>query len=138
MRDRGRRRRGSVACGHTESLAACQKITDDKVAIALIDATRARFPELRSISMDKGFHSKANQAHLANVVARRHLAGARCRSRTATTTASCLSPKSSSVDAPPGDWSALETALMRAVRITRTATEAINPSMDKIASLHAA
>jgi transposase, IS5 family len=46
-----------------------EKLTDDQVAIALIDATRARFPELRSISMDKGFHSKPNQAHLANVVA---------------------------------------------------------------------
>lgn len=46
-----------------------EKITDDQVAIALIDATRARFPKLRSISMENGCHSKANQAHLANVVA---------------------------------------------------------------------
>jgi hypothetical protein len=46
-----------------------EQITDDQVAIDLIDGTRQRFPALHSISMDKGFHSKANQAHLADVVA---------------------------------------------------------------------
>jgi IS5 family transposase len=46
-----------------------EKITDDQVAIDLIEGTRTRFPSLHSISMDKGFHSKANQAHLADVVA---------------------------------------------------------------------
>jgi hypothetical protein len=45
-----------------------EKITDDQVAIDLIDGTRARFPALHSISLDKGFHSKANQTHLADVV----------------------------------------------------------------------
>ena len=45
-----------------------EKITDDQVAIDLIEGTRARFPALHSISMDKGFHSKDNQAHLAAVV----------------------------------------------------------------------
>lgn len=45
-----------------------ERITDDQVAIDLIDGIRARFPVLHSISMDKGFHSKANQAHLAEVV----------------------------------------------------------------------
>jgi hypothetical protein len=47
---------------------AMERITVDQVAIELIDGTRARFPLLRSISMDKGFHSKANQVHLAEVV----------------------------------------------------------------------
>jgi hypothetical protein len=46
-----------------------EKITDDQVAIDLIEATRARFPAVHSLSMDKGFHSKDNQAHLAEVVA---------------------------------------------------------------------
>jgi hypothetical protein len=45
-----------------------EKITDDQAAIDLIDGTRARYPVLYSLSLDKGFHSKANQAHLANVV----------------------------------------------------------------------
>jgi len=45
-----------------------ENTTDDQVAIDLIEGTRARFPVLHSISMDKGFHSQANQAHLAEVV----------------------------------------------------------------------
>jgi len=42
-----------------------EKTTDDQIAVPLIDATCARFPEVRSASMDKGFHSPANQKALA-------------------------------------------------------------------------
>jgi hypothetical protein len=45
-----------------------EKITDDQIAIALIQATCARFPEVESASMDKGFHSPANQKGLAEIV----------------------------------------------------------------------
>ncbi len=44
-------------------------ITDEPVAIDRIAGTRARFPALHRISMDTGFHSKAHQQHLAEVVA---------------------------------------------------------------------
>ena len=45
-----------------------EKTTDDKIAIALVEQTKARFPEVQSASMDKGFHSPANQAGLAAIV----------------------------------------------------------------------
>jgi hypothetical protein len=45
-----------------------EKITDDQVAIPLITATYTRFPEVHSASMDKGFHSPANQKGLAAVI----------------------------------------------------------------------
>jgi len=45
-----------------------EKTTDDKVAIALVEETKARFPEVQSASMDKGFHSPANQGGLAKIV----------------------------------------------------------------------
>ncbi len=38
--------------------------TDDQVAIEIIEQTRKRFPQLVSVSMDKGFHSPANQREL--------------------------------------------------------------------------
>ena len=41
-----------------------EKTTDDQVAIAMVDETQQRFPRLRAISMDKGFHSPANKAAL--------------------------------------------------------------------------
>jgi hypothetical protein len=41
-----------------------EQTTDDQVAIALVDETQQRYPRLRAISMDKGFHSPANQAAL--------------------------------------------------------------------------
>jgi len=41
-----------------------EKTTDDQVAIAMVDETQQRFPRLRAISMDKGFHSPANQTAL--------------------------------------------------------------------------
>jgi IS5 family transposase len=37
------------------------KITDDQVAFAMVGETRQKFPGLRAVSMDKGFHSPANQ-----------------------------------------------------------------------------
>jgi hypothetical protein len=45
-----------------------QKSTDDQIAIPLIQATCARFPEVHSASMDKGFHSLANQKGLAAII----------------------------------------------------------------------
>ncbi len=45
-----------------------EKTTDDKIAIALVEETKARFPEVESASMDKGFHSPANQAGLAEIL----------------------------------------------------------------------
>ena len=45
-----------------------EKCTDDQVAIPLVEETCARFAEVDSASMDKGFHSPANQKGLAEVV----------------------------------------------------------------------
>ncbi|MFT4101420.1 MAG: ISNCY family transposase [Burkholderiaceae bacterium] len=48
-----------------------QGMTDDEVAVPIIEETRQRFGKLHSVSMDKGFHSQDNQADLkalANVV----------------------------------------------------------------------
>jgi len=45
-----------------------EKTTDDKVAVPLVQDLHARFPTLHSVSMDKGFHSKENQAKLAKIV----------------------------------------------------------------------
>ncbi len=36
------------------------KITDDKVAFAMVGETKQKFPALRAVSMDKGFYSPAN------------------------------------------------------------------------------
>jgi len=41
-----------------------ERTTDDKIAIQIIDGTQTRFPQLRAISMDKGFHSPDNQKQL--------------------------------------------------------------------------
>lgn len=41
-----------------------EKTTDDQVAVAMVDETKQRFPTLRAVSMDKGFHSPANQQAL--------------------------------------------------------------------------
>jgi hypothetical protein len=38
--------------------------TDDKVAVAMVTATQAKFPDFRACSFDKGFHSPANQSAL--------------------------------------------------------------------------
>jgi IS5 family transposase len=41
-----------------------QGTTDDEIAVSIVEETKQRFGALRSISMDKGFHSKENQASL--------------------------------------------------------------------------
>jgi hypothetical protein len=45
-----------------------ERVTDDQIAVPLVEETCARFPETQSASMDKGFHSPANQRGLAAVV----------------------------------------------------------------------
>jgi hypothetical protein len=45
-----------------------ERITDDQVAVPLVEETVARFPTVVSASMDKGFHSPANQRGLAEVI----------------------------------------------------------------------
>lgn len=37
------------------------KISDEQVAFAMVGETKQKFPALRAVSMDKGFHSQANQ-----------------------------------------------------------------------------
>ena len=37
------------------------KTTDDQMAFAMVGETKQKFPTLRAVSMDKGFHSPANQ-----------------------------------------------------------------------------
>ncbi len=41
-----------------------EKRTDDQVAVSMVDETKERFPTLRAVSMDKGFHSPGNQEAL--------------------------------------------------------------------------
>jgi len=41
-----------------------EKTTDDQVAIPMVDESKQRFPALRAVSMDKGFHSPTNQEGL--------------------------------------------------------------------------
>jgi IS5 family transposase len=41
-----------------------QQETDDKVAVPMVEETRARFPDLSVCSFDKGFHSPDNQREL--------------------------------------------------------------------------
>ena len=45
-----------------------QKQTDDQVAVPLVEDLAERFPALKSVSMDKGFHSPENQRRLAEVI----------------------------------------------------------------------
>jgi IS5 family transposase len=45
-----------------------RKLTDDAIAVSIIEDTKQRFDALHSVSMDKGFHSAANQAELNKVV----------------------------------------------------------------------
>jgi IS5 family transposase len=45
-----------------------QHETDDQIAVALVEEAVQRFPSISSASMDKGFHSPANQEALRNVV----------------------------------------------------------------------
>lgn len=45
-----------------------QHETDDQVAVPLVEDLTARFPTLKSVSFDKGFHSPANQQRLAEII----------------------------------------------------------------------
>ena len=45
-----------------------QKTTDDQVAVSLVEAALAEFPNISSASFDKGFHSPANQIALAALI----------------------------------------------------------------------
>jgi hypothetical protein len=45
-----------------------QGTTDDAVAVSIVEETKQRFGTLRSVSMDKGFHSKDNQVKLREIV----------------------------------------------------------------------
>jgi len=41
-----------------------EKTTDDQMAVPLVEQTQTRFPALKTMSFDKGFHSPANQTDL--------------------------------------------------------------------------
>ena len=47
---------------HYQVMVQC---TDVEVAVAMVEQAQHRFPALNAVSMDKGFHSPANQADLA-------------------------------------------------------------------------
>ena len=47
---------------------AMQKTTDDKVAVPMVKATKAKFPSFNACSFDKGFHSPANQTDLKALI----------------------------------------------------------------------
>lgn len=42
-----------------------QNETDDKIAVSIIEETQSRFPDFKTCSFDKGFHSPSNQKELA-------------------------------------------------------------------------
>lgn len=44
------------------------KQTDDKIAVAIIQETKNRFPEVSSCSFDKGFYSKKNKEELSKIL----------------------------------------------------------------------
>jgi IS5 family transposase len=46
-----------------------QRQTDDQVAVPLVEDLAEHFPAVKSVSMDKGFHSPENQRRLAEVIA---------------------------------------------------------------------
>jgi len=45
-----------------------EKTTDDQIAVSMVEQTRDRYPKLRAVSMDKGFHSPSNQQSLGECV----------------------------------------------------------------------
>ena len=45
-----------------------QQETDDKIAVPIVEDTQSRFPDFRSCSFDKGFHSPDNQKKLAELL----------------------------------------------------------------------
>jgi hypothetical protein len=47
-----------------------EKTTDEQIAVSLVAETQACFPDLRAISLDKGFHSPCNQTALKDMLER--------------------------------------------------------------------
>jgi len=47
-----------------------EKTTDDRIAVAIVRETKARFSDLSSVSFDKGFHSPQNQTELKKILDR--------------------------------------------------------------------
>jgi len=47
-----------------------EKETDDKIAIAMVEEARKRFPDFKSCSFDKGFWTPANQKRLQEILER--------------------------------------------------------------------
>jgi hypothetical protein len=47
-----------------------ERVTDDQIAVSIMEQTKARFPTLHSASFDKGFHSPKNQSALKEIVDR--------------------------------------------------------------------
>ena len=45
-----------------------QKETDDQVMVPIVEDLARRFHRIQSVSLDQGFHSPANQDHLADLV----------------------------------------------------------------------
>ena len=45
-----------------------EKTTDDQIALYIVKQTQSRFPTLKTMSMDKGFHSPKNQTQLKEML----------------------------------------------------------------------
>ena len=45
-----------------------EKTTDDQIAVSIVKQTQSRFPVLKTMSMDKGFHSPNNQTELKELL----------------------------------------------------------------------
>jgi hypothetical protein len=45
-----------------------EAITDDVIAVPIVEETKRRFGTVRSVSMDKGFHSVGNRSGLEQIV----------------------------------------------------------------------
>ena len=45
-----------------------EKETDDKVTVSMVKNSQIKFPELKGVSFDKGFHSKDNQEALKDIL----------------------------------------------------------------------
>jgi len=45
-----------------------KKTTDDKIAVPMVEATKAQFPHFNACSFDKGFHSPENQKELKSLI----------------------------------------------------------------------
>ena len=54
--------------GFILSQRVMQHETDDQVAVPVVEDLAKRYPNIRSVSLDKGYHSPANQRRLAEIV----------------------------------------------------------------------